>query len=143
MIDIIFLNFFVITFSYNVSLTFINKLKWFINTFVVSETFCFYIDMRNTSLNFLRKINSYFNRIVFKFNINFNILIEILDKWTTKVKFILKLLIFLKATKHKVLCLLYHYRHLNEINLIDFSFIDFITHKIRIILKIKLTLNFT
>ncbi len=39
-------------------------------------------------------------------------------------------LISFKEIKHKILCLFYHYRHLNDIDLTNVSLIDLITHRV-------------
>ena len=64
-----------------------------------------------------------------------------LKDWISSVDLILEFLISLKALRFKVLCLLYHYRHLNEIDFTNLLLTNLITHRVRIALNIKFLLN--
>ena len=57
---------------------------------------------------------------------------EELEEWASSVELVLGPLIPSQEARHNVLCLLYHYRHLNGTNLRDLPSTDMITHRVRI-----------
>jgi hypothetical protein len=71
-------------------------------------------------------------------SIQVNVSNQVLKEWASSIKLILRLLIFSTKTRHKMLCLLYHYRHLNEKNLTNLSSTDLYTHRVRIKSDVKL-----
>ena len=79
-----------------------------------------------------KKTNPYPTRPICRPSINHSVPSEVLEAWATSVGLMLGPLIDTEAQRHKVLCLLYHYRHLNGTDLTDLPCTDLITHRVRI-----------
>ena len=103
---------------------------WSISAFNVSGTLA-HTDLRTTPL-FARKVNPYPSRPILRSSIPTNVPLATLEDWASSVGLVLGLLIPSEADRHKVFCLMYHYRHLNGTDLIDLPYIDLITHRVRI-----------
>ena len=78
------------------------------------------------------KANPYPSRPICRPSINHSIPSSILGEWATSVGLTLGPLVTTEAQRHKVLCLLHHYRHLNGTDLTDLPCTDLITHRVRI-----------
>ena len=78
------------------------------------------------------KVNPYPARPICRPSINHSIPSSALEDWTTSVSLTLGSLVTTEAQRHKVLYLLYHYRHLNGTDLTDLPYTDLITHRVRI-----------
>ena len=87
--------------------------------------------MRLLSL-FFKKINFYLNKSILRFSIFYNIFIIILKEQASSIELTLKLLIFIEADRYKILYLMYYYRHLNDINFINFFNTNIIIYRVRI-----------
>ena len=83
-------------------------------------------------MNSNRQINPFPVRLISRSFINSNISKNVLKEWTAFVELVLGSLIFIETNRHKMLCLFYHYRHFNDIDLTNLSCIDLLIHKIRI-----------
>ena len=79
-----------------------------------------------------RTIDPYPNRPIKRPSINSDVPPSVLGDWATSVGLVLGPLITTEAERYKVLCLLYHYKHLNGTNLTDVPCTDLITHRVRI-----------
>ena len=120
----------------------IYRFNWSINAFNVSKTSYFYINSKHFIFTSI-KFNFYLNKYIKKSFIKSNVLIKVLRKWVFSISLVLKSLIFTKTTRHKMLCLFYHYRYLNNTNFKNLFCIDFIIYRIRIKSNIKLIFNIT
>ena len=78
------------------------------------------------------KANPYPSRPILRPSIQHDIPTTILEEWASTVGLVLGPLISTEADRHKVLCLFYHYRHLNGTDLTDLPCTDLITHRVRI-----------
>lgn len=76
--------------------------------------------------------NPYPSRSIFRPSIDSGIPSEVLEEWATSVGLSVGPLVPTEAARHKVLCLFYHYRHLNGSDLRDLPCTDLITHRVRI-----------
>ena len=108
----------------------VNMPGWSISAFNVSGTLA-HTDLRTTPL-LARKVNPYPSRPILRSSIPANVPLATLEDWASSVGLVLGLLIPSEADRHKVFCLMYHYRHLNETDLIDLPYIYLITHRVRI-----------
>lgn len=68
---------------------------------------------------------------------------NILSKWVKSARLKLGSLISFKEVKHKVLCLLYHYRHFDEKNSKNLSCMNLIAHRVCIVKETKSASNLT
>ncbi len=131
--DVDFENFTDIENFINASFAAINRSDWFVETFSASNTSYRY-DQTSDEIERIRvssrRVNSYFDRKIVRFSIRANISDITLEKWINSINMKLNSLVSFKEARHKVLCLLYHYRHLNDIDFTNLSFIDLITHKV-------------
>ncbi len=74
----------------------------------------------------------YPNRHVVRPSIDSKVLPHILEEWAHSVGLVLGPLVPTGAARHKVLCLFYHYGHLNGTDLKVLPCTDLITHRVRI-----------
>jgi hypothetical protein len=79
-----------------------------------------------------RRINPYPARRIQRSKIDTNVSTATLKAWAIDVGLELGPLIPTEEDRHKVLCLLYHYRHLNGTDLTNLSCTDLIVHRVRI-----------
>lgn len=79
-----------------------------------------------------KRPNPYPVRPICRPSISHSIPSDALENWATSVGLMLGPLIATEAQRYKVLCLLYHYRHLNGTDLTDLPCTDLITHRVRI-----------
>ena len=121
----------------------IKKLKWSIFSFFAFEIF----NTLSTKKELLRKraffvqlVQFYSDRKINRFFISINVSNEELKEWVNSINLILEFLMS-EEIKHKILYLLYHYRHLNDINLNDLFVTNFIIHKIRVEFNVKSAFN--
>ena len=113
----------------------INKLGRFIEIFNILKIFV-YIDLKKSFL-FFKKINFYSNKSILRFSILADIFFIIFEIWVDSIKLVLRLFIFIAKNRHKMLYLLYYYRYLNDIDLIDLLYTNIIIYRVQIKLNIK------
>ena len=121
----------------------VKRSRWFLSAFSASETSktdnyrSISVSSFASRVESKEEIKAFFSRrIVWAFSAEFYSL-DILKKWAEKIELKLKSLISIKKNKHRVLFLLYQYRHLNSVDLTDLSCTDIITHNVDLISKIK------
>ena len=119
----------------------VNQSEYFVNMFSVSDIFSFVDTSSRIRVNSHKRINSYSDRRIWRSKINTNISMITLKTWTIEVELELSSLISTEENTHKVLCLLYHYHHLNNTDLINLFCIDLIVHRVWIASETKLTNN--
>ena len=120
------------------NLQIVNKFELSFNVFNVSKFSNYSNIASRMRVNFDKKINSYFSKSIKRFFINHIVSKNVLKNWIVNVDLILNFLISNVATRRKMLCLLHHYRHLNDIDLKNFSITNLIIHRVRIKSNIKL-----
>ena len=120
---------------------FVNLSRWSIFSFSISNTSnaMLSINIRNRAI-LVRSINFFSDRRVERSFIQFDLFIVMLEEWVAVVSFILRSLV-LERARYKVLCLLYHYRYLNDIDLIDLFSTNLIIHRVRVKFDVKSTSN--
>ncbi len=128
-------------FTFDIISSIVNQSEYFVNMFNVSNTLSFVDTSSRIRVNSHRRINSYSDRRIQRLKINMNISMTKLKTWTIEVKLELNSLISTEENIHKVLCLLYHYHHLNNTDLINLFCIDLIVRWVWIASETKLTNN--
>lgn len=119
---------------------FVSRSEWSNNAFIIFETFVYDQESRKDKSE---KLNSFSNRMMKRLSINTHVAFNVLKKWVEIAKLKLDSLISLKETKHKVLCLLYYYKHLDEKDLKNLLCTNLIIHRVWIVKETKSTLNLT
>ena len=119
----------------------VNQSEYFVNMFSVSDVFSFVNTSSRIQVNSHKRTNSYSDRPIWRLKINMNISMTKLKTWAIKVELELSSLISTEENIHKVLCLLYHYHHLNDTDLINLFCINLIVHWVQIASKTKLINN--
>ena len=112
---------------------------WSVSSLSVSGTP--YYTITREQVDSTRKVNPYPSRHFQRPFIRSDIPNSVLEKWATLVELKLGSLVLSAAARKKVLCLLYHYRHLNGTDLTDLLCTDLITHRVRIKLGTQLASN--
>ncbi len=118
----------------------VSRSKWSNNVFTIFETFVY---DRETKRDKNKKLHSFSNKIVKRPSIDTHVASDVLKIWAETAKLKLKSLVSSEEVRHKVLCLLYHYRHLDEKDLNNLPCTDLITHRIQIAKETKSTSNLT
>ncbi len=117
----------------NIAFEAIARFNWFVEAFSVSSTSHRYervFDEIERIKISSRRANSYSDRKILRFFIRANVSDIVLEEWVDFIDLKLSSLISSKKARHKVLCLLYHYRHLDETDLTNLSSTDSITHRV-------------
>ena len=90
-----------------------------------------------------RKTNPYPSRPILRPSIQARVPFATLESWADSVGLVLGPLVPGEEARHKVLSLLYHYRHLNGTTLKNLPCTDIITHRVRIKPNTKPTSHIT
>ncbi len=127
------------SFTFDTISSIVNQSEYFVSMFSVSDTLSFVDTSSRIRVNSHRRINSYSDRRIQRSKINTNISMTKLKAWTIEVELELNSLISTEENIYKVLCLLYHYHHLNDTDLINLFCIDLIVHRVWIASETKVT----
>lgn len=119
----------------------VNQSEYFVSIFNVSDILSFVNISLRIRVNSHRRINSYSDRQIQRSKIDMNISMTKLKTWAIEVELEMSFLISTEENIYKVLCLLYHYHHLNDTDLINLFCIDLIVHRVQITSETKLINN--
>jgi hypothetical protein len=112
------------------SFAFLNP-GWSVGAFSTSGTPGYgYVEFSITDIT--TKANPFPDRLIRRLSIQSDHHINFLEEWATSIGLQLDPLVSSVEARRKVLCLIYHYRHLNGSDLTDLPCTDPITYKVRI-----------
>lgn len=118
----------------------VSRPEWFNNAFTAFGTLVYDRESRRDKSG---KLNPFPNRMMKRSSIDIHVDSGILKDWADIAELKLGPLISSEEARHKVLCLLYHYRHLDGKDLKDLPCTDLITHRVRIAEGTKPASNLT
>ncbi len=122
----------------------IARSEWFVKAFNVSDT-SHRFERASDEIERIRvssrRVNSYFDRKILRSFIRSNVSDIVFKEWVESIKLKLSSLISFKKARHKMLCFLYYYRHLNDIDLTNLSSTNLITHRVILKSEIKFANN--